>query len=536
MKRILSILLCALMVVAIIPMSVFMVAAEDSVDTLYENDFSNSNNAADASGANASIANGLLSLAGWGNNTWTKNVTLNGTTGLITISFTMQPNLQNSCDLLSVNGVVVLSAASNAIVINGTSYSASTGYNQSAVVRNVTVTVDPKTGLATVNYNHPSDASHNDNHTGTVNVGTIGDTLAVTIGAASGANSWSVDNLTVTQVAGDAAVTDTTEREEVSYFYSSFNISGRWEAQGGLFSVMSVGATTSTAVSGVNTYMVVPTDAGSDTSAYGFGKNTVAYPANSVLSIDFMLDTLPGEGEIFKFLKDRASYNNHIAVCGTANGTAYLYPNMGGAQSEKFYIEAGVWYTVQIFFGANEDTTLNAPVYAKKTTDSSFTYIGSTHSKVVGAQMNYDFVIEGSTLQYNVDNIRVDTRVDDIAVKVTGYQKTNVADGKYNVRFTAAIPELYAGQENVGFEIEAPDQSKSWDKSTTTVYNSLTANFGTETVNASDLGAKYVTAMAITGIPADLGTVELVVKPYVTINGVKFYGSAVTVTVNPVTE
>ena len=119
---------------------------------------------------------------------------------------------------------------------------------------------------------------------------------------------------------------------------------------------------------------------------------------------------------------------------------------------------------------------------------------------------------------------------------MTGYQKTVVDGGKYNVRFVASIIDLYEGQANIGFEVTCAEHGKTWTKETATVYNYITENYGTKSVKASTLGGKYVTAYAITGIPAELGTVELVIKPYTTINGVKVYGNTVTVSVNPITE
>ena len=107
------------------------------------------------------------------------------------------------------------------------------------------------------------------------------------------------------------------------------------------------------------------------------------------------------------------------------------------------------------------------------------------------------------------------------------------AEGNFDVRFVGVLSGLPAGSEKVGFEISAPAFDKTWDLSTNTVYYSLKANFGTETKTAEDCGGKYITAAAITDIPADVGAIEFVVTPYVTftIDGVetKVYGETVTV-------
>ena len=462
-------------------------------------------------------------------NTYT--VKANGTDGLITIVFSYpQTSWQRKANIFRVNGKTLLLG-------NGSSGNPGYSLGDSSTVystwsgRTITVVIDPLTGDATV--------SDNVSHSSTANVGAIGDTFTLTVGE-DYANSWTLSGLTVTQVAGKIPggepAQDTTEREEASYFYTSFNQTGRWEAQGDLFSVPGVGTNTSTGVDGSNTYMVFPTNVGTDGNAYFFGNENIAYPANSVLSLEFMLETLPAAGESVAFLKDRISAKNHISVYGADDGKAYVGSNTSGAQNKYLEVEAGVWYSVQIFFGENEGSELNAPIYAKKRADNIYTYVGRTCSKIVGAKYGRDILLEGAALEYCIDNIRVDTRVDNIAVKVTGYQKTVVDGDKYNVRFIASVIDLYEGQENVGFEVTSTEHGKSWNKETTTVYKSITANYGTKSVKASVIGGKYVTAYAITGIPAELGTVELVVRPYVTINGVKVYGSAITVNVNPITE
>ena len=120
-------------------------------------------------------------------------------------------------------------------------------------------------------------------------------------------------------------------------------------------------------------------------------------------------------------------------------------------------------------------------------------------------------------------------------MEVDAYQTSAVAEGKYNVRFAGVLKYLPAGSDKVGFEISAPAFGKNWDLSTDTVYNSLTASFGAETVTAEERGGQYITAAAITGIPVGTGAIEFVITPYVTfmIDGVetKIYGEAKTVTV-----
>ena len=116
-------------------------------------------------------------------------------------------------------------------------------------------------------------------------------------------------------------------------------------------------------------------------------------------------------------------------------------------------------------------------------------------------------------------------------IKLDGYQMSAVENGVYNVRFAAILSEIPTGSNNVGFEISAPAFDKEWDLNTTSVYRAITANFGTESIVATDRGGEYITAAAITDIPAETGAIEFVITPYVTVAGAKVYGETVTVTV-----
>ena len=120
------------------------------------------------------------------------------------------------------------------------------------------------------------------------------------------------------------------------------------------------------------------------------------------------------------------------------------------------------------------------------------------------------------------------------AMWIDGYQKTVVKNGVYNARFVVVIKELFEGQNNVGVEITTTaGGGKSWDLFTNKVHRSITANFGTESVTATERGGQYITAAAITGVPESEGPIEFVITPYATIDGVKVYGEAKTVTVDP---
>ena len=486
-------------------------------DVLYENDFSSADKVAEGTvvGSTATYKDGKLAFAGQnGNSHWSKTVTLNGTDGTITVSFSMQPNLQSSYPILALNGVTVLSAADGAVVIGESSHTVTNkGYNQSGTIRNVTVTIDFKTGDATVSYSHTTNTSHADNCSGTVNIGTISNSLTVALSPSTPSNSWTADDLKITQVKGNKL--DVTTREEYGYYKNDFTTA----VSSGLIGTATIN---SSIVDGA--LKVQP----SETNQWNVGASS-NFPSDSIVSFKFMLPELLEEGTTVKLLWNRAKSNYIINVsAGESKNVVYMTIGTPAASVE---VAANEWCTITIVM-----TATGATVYCNGTLIGTTGSTFANHTAGWGL-FNFNANANDNSVTYYIDDLSVSTVADDAFVKVTGYQKTLVgADGKYNVRFIAAIAGLFEGQENVGFEISSVANGKSWDKTTQTVYESITANYGTESVLASSIGGKYVTAIAITGIPSDLGTVEFVVKPYVTINGVKIYGSAVTVSVNPVTE
>ena len=133
-----------------------------------------------------------------------------------------------------------------------------------------------------------------------------------------------------------------------------------------------------------------------------------------------------------------------------------------------------------------------------------------------------------------IDSISFIKPVSEGTIKVVATQKTDVNGGTYNVRFVAAVGELVAGQSKVGFVIETEASGgKRWEKQNSTVYEAINANYGADQISASSEDAAYLAALAITGVPADLGAITFVVTPYVIIAGETVYGEAVTVKVTP---
>lgn len=487
-------------------------------EALYQNNFSSSDKVAEGDdvGSGVTYNDGKLAFAEQDENAyWSKTVDLNGTDGMVSILFSLKPNLQSSYSMLTINGVTVLSAANGTIVIGEDSHEANIGYNQDDILRNVAVAIDIKTGEAMLKYYCPVETQDPDEFVvGAVNIGEISENITIRFGVVSSVgNDWRIDDLLVDQEIGEKIDKDDATRTEYDYYKNDFsNVSGS-----GL-----IGSTiiNSSVVEGA--LKIQPTETNQWNNAFS------AFPDDSIVSFKVMLPELPEEGQSVKLLYNRATSN--YLVQATVDEGKNVISMATGNYISSVEMEANEWYTITLVM-----TSSGSTVFCNNK------LIGTTASTFAGREaewglFNFNANASDNTETYYIDDIEITTVADDNFVKVTGYQKTGVDGGKYNVRFIASIVDLYEGQENIGFEITAEAFGKSWGEPTTTVYNSITANFGTESVEASELGGKYVTAYAITGIPADVGEVEFVVKPYVTINGIKVYGSAVTVNANPITN
>ena len=180
--------------------------------------------------------------------------------------------------------------------------------------------------------------------------------------------------------------------------------------------------------------------------------------------------------------------------------------------------------TVSVFDGSKKTRTVNVG------------QIGDTVDIKFGSSGRRAWKADDLVVYKYVAPAQEEPAIDPVCTMRVGGHQTSVVDenGKYNVRFVGVLSDLPAGSEKVGFEIKAPAFDKTWENlSTNTVYYSLKANFGAETITAEKCGGKYITAAAITGIPEATGEIEFVVTPYVVfmIDGVetKIYGETVTV-------
>lgn len=112
---------------------------------------------------------------------------------------------------------------------------------------------------------------------------------------------------------------------------------------------------------------------------------------------------------------------------------------------------------------------------------------------------------------------------------------TPTAGGTQSVRFIGALQTLQASA--VGFEITATYledgvlKTKSWNRETGTVYTSVMATVDGETtkVSANELGGSYVVAIAVENVPVGIGQIDFTIRAYLTVDGVKAYSEAMTV-------
>ncbi len=126
-----------------------------------------------------------------------------------------------------------------------------------------------------------------------------------------------------------------------------------------------------------------------------------------------------------------------------------------------------------------------------------------------------------------------------------GYQTTDATEGEngtYNIRFVALVDSL--AYDKIGYDIKGTyyDAQKgknvtlSWNKECGMVYTSLTGSVdGTEAVY-NVVGDYYIMALAITGVPTNVGEITFEVTPYSIDDEVKTSGETKTVVYTPVTS
>lgn len=115
---------------------------------------------------------------------------------------------------------------------------------------------------------------------------------------------------------------------------------------------------------------------------------------------------------------------------------------------------------------------------------------------------------------------------EDFPISLDYIQESKPVDGKYSVRFTSSIESLAYGK--AGYEIAVFGANKTVSMETRTVYKKILANTeaGLKTIEVEK--GKYFVTLDVGNIPVDR-TMTFVVKPYVTVEGVRYYGQGYTV-------
>ena len=120
------------------------------------------------------------------------------------------------------------------------------------------------------------------------------------------------------------------------------------------------------------------------------------------------------------------------------------------------------------------------------------------------------------------------------AADYTAYQTTKVENDTFDLRVIAGLEDSTFGA--TGYEVVALWEEKGkvvseeYSAKSSTLYsnvNATDASGNVVKVSAEDLGAKYLSALAVKGLPANKGRLELVIRPYALSQGTRRYGDAV---------
>lgn len=186
----------------------------------------------------------------------------------------------------------------------------------------------------------------------------------------------------------------------------------------------------------------------------------------------------------------------------------------------------------------NLDYLEGAPVTVKDNNQlakSGYAFAG-WNTAADGSGSSYD---DGSTFRMSTDNVILYAQwclVTYRGAQKRGFDTDNDGDYEtYDIRFLATIDTLDA--DAVGFIFSKSEENPRIEnvpstqvKSTTTVYNSITA--AGSSVTASSLGGSYIIACAVTGIPETDADTTLYVRAFASKGIETTYTPVKTVTVN----
>lgn len=148
----------------------------------------------------------------------------------------------------------------------------------------------------------------------------------------------------------------------------------------------------------------------------------------------------------------------------------------------------------------------------------------------LGGWLNDDSAKEGKPVKTLEPALLPDIVLPCMNVEMIGYQ-TGVQSEKGAVRFIGSLPATadYTDYEEIGFDVTYGNVTKTVN--CTTVYNSITADYGTKLEKSADYGAGYLFALTIKDLDFDTDY-AFTVKPWAKrMGGDTVYGKEATVNV-----
>ncbi len=161
-------------------------------------------------------------------------------------------------------------------------------------------------------------------------------------------------------------------------------------------------------------------------------------------------------------------------------------------------------------------TTSALPLVAKKTEATQYTF-----NNVTGGSTEANAAIVSNAAKNLANAIAKGETVLEITegVKLAAYQKTDVQDGKFNIRFIATLDD-YSAYSEVKFKISLPNGSAYYEVPVNTVYTALLETVDGESIykEAWEMKGNFLAAYAITGI-GENDEVDLVITLLAEKNG-----------------
>ena len=213
-----------------------------------------------------------------------------------------------------------------------------------------------------------------------------------------------------------------------------------------------------------------------------------------------------------------------------------LYDHNKKLVSETCLINTGVAQTIQIVMDPDPEAGIcEYALYVDNTfvfSDAVNIPSGLTQPRIrfFNSSLKYDVTLKSVSLKTLPNDYKLG---EILTADWAAYQTTEVAnDGTFDLRLISLLDTL--NYSKAGYEVVATYRdadgnavTKQEIKTTDTVYTSLNRTVDGETTSWTPEGGEYILALAIEGIPSDLNSLELMVRPYAErADGLKIYGKS----------